>query len=721
MAIPDTDQFKSFIREGQAGYEAPLGQLGIVEPGKVKYDPRHHSYAHDLYQYYLGGGMPPAGAAGITTQVPGTTVQGTGGGVGGAGITAAGVPTPVITPSGQLMDPTMMIPQTGTRVPSAGISYEDDLVGVQPGFPMTDLEIMARESEAARRLDVPIAPTTVGGVTMKGRTTEGGIPGTTLPTIDLEPMAREYAATDPRYAADVKSGIIDESPWAGQETTTMKGRTLDDAYGLYGYAPEFRDFDTTEQTQYQVPFEGARTIVGVPIPSEAGLMMGDTLGYGMDEVQPTTPTVTGIEGPPSIISDPFTPTGPTMADVAGPVQNITLPSGDVYAANDPQLLEKVDPETRTNTNVAADLWNKAKGSVADFKTSLTDSGKFSATQIGSIMNAFANPSAVSLAGAAGIPGLIIGALAGAGTQVSPEQRAANAAFEAEHGINVGDDGRITSGPLQGKVPAGKSFAGSATYEEMIDKKIDSIKTRKAPQTDASREKIAELEALKGPETRDQAIDAGIAAADIDPADVGVEAAGVDFSADRTPENIAKATKDLADQYDREVEAGERPSDETVTSDVNKAKAVIDMPSHLGDVGQGDPMGRDDPTPPGSTGHIGHPSGGTAGDSGGKIVCTMMNDSYGFGSFRNKIWLRQSKTLPMEYQLGYHALFLPLVKFSKREGLINKAVKKVLEHIAVHRTIDIRQEARGKTHMLGRVYRKILEPICYWVGKYGKRT
>ena len=100
---------------------------------------------------------------------------------------------------------------------------------------------------------------------------------------------------------------------------------------------------------------------------------------------------------------------------------------------------------------------------------------------------------------------------------------------------------------------------------------------------------------------------------------------------------------------------------------------------------------------------------------------MMNDSYGFGSFRNKIWLRQSKTLPMEYQLGYHALFLPLVKFSKRKGLINKAVKKVLEHIAVHRTIDIRQEARGKTHMLGRVYRKILEPICYWVGKYGKRT
>jgi len=109
--------------------------------------------------------------------------------------------------------------------------------------------------------------------------------------------------------------------------------------------------------------------------------------------------------------------------------------------------------------------------------------------------------------------------------------------------------------------------------------------------------------------------------------------------------------------------------------------------------------------------------GGSGGGGGKIVCTMMNDSYGFGSFRNKIWLRQSKNLAPEYQIGYHKIFLPLVKLSKK----NIVLKKILEHIAVHRTIDIRQEARGKKHMLGRVYRKILEPICYWVGKYGKRT
>jgi hypothetical protein len=110
--------------------------------------------------------------------------------------------------------------------------------------------------------------------------------------------------------------------------------------------------------------------------------------------------------------------------------------------------------------------------------------------------------------------------------------------------------------------------------------------------------------------------------------------------------------------------------------------------------------------------------GGGGNQGGgsKIVCTMMNDSYGFGSFRNKIWLRHSKDLAPEYQIGYHKIFLPLVKLSKT----NKILKKTLEHIAVHRTIDIRQEARGKMHLLGRVYRKILEPICYIVGKHAKR-
>ena len=100
--------------------------------------------------------------------------------------------------------------------------------------------------------------------------------------------------------------------------------------------------------------------------------------------------------------------------------------------------------------------------------------------------------------------------------------------------------------------------------------------------------------------------------------------------------------------------------------------------------------------------------------GGKIVCTMMNESYGFGSFRNKIWMKFHKNLSPEYQRGYHKLFLPLVRIAKK----NIIVKKILEHIAVHSTIDMRQSMRGKTHLLGRIYRKILLPLCYWVGKNG---
>ena len=115
-----------------------------------------------------------------------------------------------------------------------------------------------------------------------------------------------------------------------------------------------------------------------------------------------------------------------------------------------------------------------------------------------------------------------------------------------------------------------------------------------------------------------------------------------------------------------------------------------------------------------TDYMGQGGGGSSG-GGGKIVCTMMNESYGFGSFRNKIWMKFHKDLSPEYQKGYHKLFLPLVKIAKT----NKVVKKVLEHIAVHSTIDMRQATRGKMHLLGRVYRKILLPLCYWVGKNAK--
>jgi hypothetical protein len=110
------------------------------------------------------------------------------------------------------------------------------------------------------------------------------------------------------------------------------------------------------------------------------------------------------------------------------------------------------------------------------------------------------------------------------------------------------------------------------------------------------------------------------------------------------------------------------------------------------------------------------SGGSEATGKSKIVCTMMNESYGFGSFRNKIWMKFHGNIAPEYQKGYHKLFLPLVKYAKQKGIINKIIKNILEHIAVHSTIDMRQTLRGKRHTLGRLYRKVILPLCYWAGK-----
>ena len=106
---------------------------------------------------------------------------------------------------------------------------------------------------------------------------------------------------------------------------------------------------------------------------------------------------------------------------------------------------------------------------------------------------------------------------------------------------------------------------------------------------------------------------------------------------------------------------------------------------------------------------------------GKIVCTAMNEAYGFGSFRQNIWLKQSASLDPAYEKGYHKLFLPLVEYAyKTKGKFSGVVRKTLEHIARHRTADIWKQMRGtKRDTLGRIYRAIIEPICYVVGKVGK--
>ena len=133
----------------------------------------------------------------------------------------------------------------------------------------------------------------------------------------------------------------------------------------------------------------------------------------------------------------------------------------------------------------------------------------------------------------------------------------------------------------------------------------------------------------------------------------------------------------------------------------------------GGPGSGGPGSGDDGTDSGS-------DGGGGGGGGGKIICTAMNHAYGFGSFRNAIWIKYAdKHLTKAHEVGYHTLFLPLVDFAfkRGDGKLNLAIRKTLEWGTRHRSTDLRAELRNKKRdTVGRVIRLIFEPLCYAVGK-----
>jgi hypothetical protein len=155
--------------------------------------------------------------------------------------------------------------------------------------------------------------------------------------------------------------------------------------------------------------------------------------------------------------------------------------------------------------------------------------------------------------------------------------------------------------------------------------------------------------------------------------------------------------------------GEGYSQQALQADIDRYNYEQNLPyqqlQNYSNIIQGTPMGQTSTT-------------NTTG--GGKIVCTAMNAEYGFGSFRNAIWLAQSKDLDPAYEKGYHTLFLPLVTYAYKSGeknALQRILRGVLEHIARHRTADIWKQKRGKTRdNIGMIYRAILEPICYIVGK-----
>ena len=110
---------------------------------------------------------------------------------------------------------------------------------------------------------------------------------------------------------------------------------------------------------------------------------------------------------------------------------------------------------------------------------------------------------------------------------------------------------------------------------------------------------------------------------------------------------------------------------------------------------------------------GKEGGGTSGKS---IVCTAMYQTTGLQDWAKamKIWyIYQKRYLTLQHQEGYHKLFKPFVKGMHKSNII----KKIGAHFAKHRTQHLKHILfNSKPSLLGKVYSKVLESICYWAGK-----
>ena len=104
------------------------------------------------------------------------------------------------------------------------------------------------------------------------------------------------------------------------------------------------------------------------------------------------------------------------------------------------------------------------------------------------------------------------------------------------------------------------------------------------------------------------------------------------------------------------------------------------------------------------------------DSGKSIVCTAMYQTTGLQDWAKamKIWyIYQKKYLSIQHQEGYHKLFKPFVKGMHKSNII----KAIGAHFAKHRTQHLKHVMfNSKPSLLGKIYNKVLEPICYWAGR-----
>ena len=569
------------------------------------------------------------------------------------------------------------------------------------------------------------------------------------PTFDIT-GARTETETRPELLAAVPE-------FSGFEFDPTQRSYIEDLYALYSGGVPTRDVAMGDTAQIPGAVdtlvnvgegESRATLPGFDVDSPKNTLDGLTQS-GTFAGQPTFTTTPGttvdsvtgnITNPDGTyggnIVDEVALTGFTPLDIREqasvgqydrtPSANITAPSGDVFAVDDPLAAEKIDLTTTQTDSLSA--LARASNSIADFGRKVQDTlgGVFDSINntidvFGQKFNVAKTATGVALNTAFGAP---VSFALGLADQISGAVPQSNqsVADVLTQTYGVDDQGKV-----QGN-PANNVFAGMNAVS-MFGNPIEAAQNRIDNVVDPAKKDLFQKQlnevVNKAFTTEDDLIDSPTTIADLekeikDKANVELGLPTSTLDTFRGP-NIGEITGGgpTSDEDPSGIEdVAEEMSEVSLETPSPLAEALqsIATESTGGEESGGVSDAQAEANQDAARGGQYDGGGGGSGGGGGKGVCTMMNESYGFGSFRNKIWLKHSKNLAPEYQRGYHKIFLPLVKLSKT----NKILKKTLEHIAVHRTIDIRQESRGKVHLLGRVYRKILEPICYLVGKYAKR-
>ena len=384
----------------------------------------------------------------------------------------------------------------------------------------------------------------------------------------------------------------------------------------------------------------------------------------------------------------------------------------------------------TAENIMDDL-SKIPGAVADFANQTVDI-------FGKKINVGKTLLSAGINRLAGGPITLVFDALGAIGGMLPEGGRGDVSDALGKKYGMDDIGRLTGGPMEG-YSVGPDFA--QTVQNRIDNINETLSNMTSEQlaTTTLKDRVENLKEIKA-----ETIAAGTGGVITEPGTVlgpgeflpeGEDLVTVEDQLKSQPITVEKISGDYSPDDDNPADDGPAPSappSDPYSGGEGGVQSGMDAPS-VPEADNSMPDEYDEPDydpgpfdyqvqPTYQTGTTTRPgSGGGGGNdpSGKSIVCTAMYQTTGLEDWSKamKIWyIYQKKYLTIQHQEGYHKLFKPFVKGMHKSQII----RAIGAHVAKHRTQDLKHIMFGsKSSWLGRVYRKILEPVCYLVGKYAK--